>query len=64
MLVSDERPRGRAPLLRSRSDYRLVFRLFERMLDEKPSSVQALDLFLRRTAPIVKLPLCHLGVTE
>src|SRR5262245_9161479 len=29
MMVSDERPRRRAPLVRSRSDYRLVFRLFE-----------------------------------
>ena len=54
MMVSGERPRGRAPLLRSRSDYRLVFRVFERMLDENPSSARALDLFLRRTAPIVK----------
>jgi hypothetical protein len=54
MMVSDERPRGRAPLLRSRSDYRLTFRVFERVLGEDPPSAQALDLFLRRTLPIVK----------
>ena len=38
MIVSDERPRSRALLLRSRSDYRLVFRLFGRLLREDITS--------------------------
>lgn len=54
MMVSDERPRGRAPLLGGRSDYRLTFRVFERVLGEAPPSAQALNLFLIRTLPIVK----------
>jgi len=54
MLVSDERPRARATLLRGRSDYRLAFRLFEHVLGQGLSSAPAADLFLRQTVPIVK----------
>jgi hypothetical protein len=53
MIVSDERPRSRAILLRSRSDYRLVFRLFGRILREDITSPGALQNFLERTAPMV-----------
>jgi hypothetical protein len=53
--VNDERPRSRARLVRSRSDYRLLFRLFERLQDEKMSSAEALGAFLTRTMPIVTL---------
>ena len=53
--VNDERPRSRARLVRSRSDYRLLFRLFERLQDEKLSSAHALDAFLSRAMPLVRL---------
>ncbi|HEY6613580.1 MAG TPA: hypothetical protein VIZ32_03650, partial [Vicinamibacterales bacterium] len=53
MIVSDERPRSRAILLRSRSDYRLVFRLFGRLLREGITSPGALRNFLEKTAPMV-----------
>ena len=53
MIVSDERPRSRAILLRSRSDYRLVFRLFGRLLREDITSPGALQNFLEKTAPMV-----------
>ena len=52
-IVSDERPRSRAILLRSRSDYRLAFRLFGRLLREDITSPGALQDFLERTAPMV-----------
>jgi len=53
MIVSDERPRSRALLLRSRSDYRLVFRLFGWLLREDITSPGALQNFLDKTAPMV-----------
>jgi hypothetical protein len=53
MMVSDERPRSRAILVRSRSDYRLVFRLFRRLLREDITSPGDLKAFLERTLPIV-----------
>jgi hypothetical protein len=53
IVVNDERPRSRARLARSRSDYRLLFRLFERM--QKLASVQALDTFLARALPLASL---------
>ena len=53
MIVSDERPRSRAILLRSRSDYRLVFRLFGRLLREDITLPGALQNFLEKTAPMV-----------
>jgi hypothetical protein len=53
MIVSGERPRSRAILLRSRSDYRLVFRLFGRLLREDITSPGALQNFLESTAPMV-----------
>ena len=53
MIVSDERPRSRALLVRSRSDYRLVFRLFERLLREDVTSPEALKDFFRNTIPMV-----------
>lgn len=53
MVVSDERPRSRAILVRSRSDYRLVFRLFGRLLREDITSPAALKEFLEKLVPIV-----------
>jgi hypothetical protein len=53
MIVSDERPRSRAILVRSRSDYRLVFRLFGRLLREDIKSSGELKAFLTKTMPIV-----------
>ena len=53
MMVSDERPRSRAILVRSRSDYRLVFRLFGRLLREDLTSPAVLKGFLDKTMPIV-----------
>jgi hypothetical protein len=53
--VNDERPRSRSRMVRSRSDYRLLFRLFERLQDEKLSSAHALDAFLSRAIPLVRL---------
>jgi hypothetical protein len=53
MIVSDERPRSRAILVRSRSDYRLVFRLFGRLLREDITSPGDLKAFLEKTIPIV-----------
>ncbi len=53
MMVSDERPRSRAILVRSRSDYRLVFRLFGRLLREDLTSPAVLKGFLDKTIPIV-----------
>jgi hypothetical protein len=53
MMVSDERARSRALLLRNRSDYRLVFRLFGRLLREDIASPADLKAFLEKTIPIV-----------
>jgi hypothetical protein len=55
MMVSDERPRARASLVRSRSDYRLLFRLFERVLRPEVASAQALEELLGDTIPIARL---------
>ena len=46
MMVSDERARKRSLLLRSRSDYRLAFRVYGRLLGEDISSPEALKGFL------------------
>ena len=53
MMVSDERARSRALLVRRRSDYRLVFRLFACLLREDLSSPEALNGFLEKTIPMV-----------
>jgi hypothetical protein len=53
IVVNDERPRSRARLARRRSDYRLLFRLCERM--QKLPSAEALDAFLARAVPLAKL---------
>jgi hypothetical protein len=53
MIVNDERPRSRALLVRSRSDYRLVFRLFGRLLREDMASPKDLKVFLEKKIPIV-----------
>jgi len=53
MIVSDERPRSRAILVRSRSDYRLVFRLCESLLREDIKWPAGLKAFLEKTMPIV-----------
>ena len=55
MLVSDERGRSRALLLRSRSDYRLVFRLFGCLLREDIAPPGALKRFIGKTIPIVSV---------
>jgi hypothetical protein len=51
MMVNDERPRSRALLVRSRSDYRLAFRLFGRLFREDITSSGALKAFLEKTMP-------------
>jgi hypothetical protein len=53
--VNDERPRGKAVLVRSRSDYRLLFRLFERWRHQRLTSARALDMFLAQSMPFVTL---------
>jgi len=53
MIVSDEPGRSRALLLRSRSDHRLVFRLFGRLLREDIMSPGDLKAFLEKTMPII-----------
>lgn len=55
MIVNDERPRSRALLVRSRSDYRLVLRLFGRLLREDITSPGELRTFLEKTIPIVTM---------
>jgi hypothetical protein len=55
MVVNDERPRARATLVRSRSDYRLLFRLYERVQHQRLPSAHALDAFLARAMPLIKL---------
>jgi hypothetical protein len=51
MIVNDERPRRRAMFLRGHSDYRLMFRLFERLLRQDVTSPDTLDVFLKRAMP-------------
>ncbi len=53
--VSDERPRSRARLARSRSDYRLLFRLFDSLQHQQLPTARALDAFLARAMPLVRL---------
>ena len=53
IVVNDERPRSRARLVRSRSDYRLLLRLFERT--QRLPSAQALGAFLARALPLATL---------
>ena len=54
--VNDERPRGRAMVgVRSRSDYRLLFRLFDSLQHQQLTSAQALDAFLARAMPLVRI---------
>ena len=54
MMVSDERPRSRAVLVRSRSDYRLLLRLFDSLLREDLPTADALEAFVKNTIPIVR----------
>jgi hypothetical protein len=53
--VNDERPRSRAMLVRSRSDYRLLFRLFECLRRQELPSTHSLEAFLERTMPMVRM---------
>jgi hypothetical protein len=55
MMVSDERPRSRAVLVRSRSDYRLMLRLFECLSRQDLPSASALEHFARTTLPIARV---------
>jgi hypothetical protein len=55
MVVSDERPRSRAVLVRSRSDYRLLLRFFECLLREELLSAGALDDFIKTTLPVARV---------
>ena len=52
MIVNDERPRRRAWFVRGHSDYRLMFRLFDRLLRQDVTSPDTLDVFLKRAMPI------------
>jgi hypothetical protein len=63
MMVNDERPRAGAIVVRSRSDYRLVFRLFGRLLREDITSSGGLKAFLEKTMPIVTTDHAHFANT-
>ena len=51
IIVNDERPRKRALFLTGHPDYRLLFRLFERLLRQDVTSPHALAVFLKRAMP-------------
>lgn len=55
IVVNDERPRSRATLVRSRPDYRLLFRLFDSVQHQQLPTAEALDAFLARAMPLVRL---------
>ena len=55
MIVNDERPRKRALILSGHADYRLLFRLFERLLRQDVASPHGLDVFLERAMPIATI---------
>jgi hypothetical protein len=55
IVVNDEKPRSQSTMIRSRSDYRLLFRLFDSLQHQQLPSAEALDVFLARAMPIVTL---------
>jgi hypothetical protein len=55
MVVNDERPRKRALIRSGHPDYRLLFRLFERLLRQDVTSPHGLDVFLKRAMPIATI---------
>jgi hypothetical protein len=55
IIVNDERPRARALFPRTHADYRLSFRLVQRLLSQDVTSPHALEMFLRRAMPIASV---------